>query len=143
LDEQEFPTQNATSDQLVGRRRKRGMALATMQKANLDEATVEVHGRISRKTVDLDGVKVMQMTFGPGARWSTDLKPDVGTELCQAPHVALVLSGTLHVELQDGSVREFSRHDVMMIPPGHDAWSVGDQPCVFVEFSRGDDYYTS
>jgi hypothetical protein len=31
----------------------------------------------------------------------------------------------------------------MMIPPGHDAWSVGDQPCVFVEFSRGDDYYTS
>jgi hypothetical protein len=70
------------------------------------------------------------MTFGPGARWSTDLKPDVGTELCQAPHVALVLSGTLHVELQDGSVREFSRHDVMMIPPGHDAWSVGNQPCV-------------
>ena len=78
--------------------------------------------------MDLDGVKVMQMTFGPGARWSTDLKPDVGTELCQAPHVALVLSGTLHVELQDGSVREFSRHDVMMIPPGHDAWSVGDNP---------------
>ena len=119
------------------------MALATMQKANLDKAAVEVHGRISRKTVDLDGVKVMQMTFAPGARWSTDLKPDVGTELCQAPHVALVLSGTLHVELQDGSVQEFGRHDVMMIPPGHDAWSVGDQPCVFVEFSQGDDYYTS
>ena len=104
------------------------MALATMQKANLDKATVEVHGRISKKTVDLDGVKVMQMTFGPGARWSTDLKPDVGTELCQAPHVALVLSGTLRVELQDGSVQEFSRHDVMMIPPGHDAWSVVTNP---------------
>ena len=119
------------------------MALATMQKANLDTGTVEVHGRISRKTVELDGVKVMQMTFGPGARWSTDLGPDLGTELCQSPHVAMVLSGTLHVELHDGSVQEFSGHDVMMIPPGHDAWSVGDQPCVFVEFSRGDDYYTS
>jgi hypothetical protein len=128
---------------LASDQRMLGMALATMQKANLDTGTVEVHGRISRKTVELDGIKVMQMTFGPGARWSTDLRPDVGTELCQSPHVALVLAGTLHVELQDGSVQEFSGHDVMMIPPGHDAWSVGDQPCVFVEFSRGDDYYTS
>jgi uncharacterized cupin superfamily protein len=56
--------------------------------------------------------------------------------------VALVLTGRLHVEMQDGAVEEFSRHDVMMLPPGHDAWSVGDQPCVFVQFSKGDDHYT-
>jgi hypothetical protein len=58
------------------------------------------------------------------------------------PHVAVVLSGTLHVVMDDGSAEEFSTGDVMLLPPGHDAWTVGHEPCVFVEFSRGNDYYT-
>jgi uncharacterized cupin superfamily protein len=53
-----------------------------------------------------------------------------------------VLSGTLAVQMADGSREEFSAGDVMMLPPGHDAWSVGDEACRFVEFSRGNDYYT-
>jgi hypothetical protein len=127
---------------LVLDQRRPTMALATMQKGNLDAAKADVHGKISKETVELEGVSVTRVTFGPGARWSTDLKPDAGTELCELPHVALVLSGRLHVEMQDGAVEEFGRHDVMMLPPGHDAWSVGEQPCVFVQFSKGDDYYT-
>jgi hypothetical protein len=43
--------------------------------------------------------------------------------------------------MDDGSQQDFSRNDVMLLPPGHDAWSVGNEPCVFVEFSRGNDYY--
>jgi hypothetical protein len=76
---------------LVLDQRRPTMALATMQKGNLDAAKADVHGKISKETVELEGVSVTRVTFGPGARWSTDLKPDAGTELCELPHVALVL----------------------------------------------------
>jgi mannose-6-phosphate isomerase-like protein (cupin superfamily) len=113
-----------------------------MQKATLAAVESDVHGLISKRTAALDGVSVTEVTFAPGARWSNDLKDYAGTELCELPHVAVVLNGTLAVEMGDGSSEEFSAGDVMMLPPGHDAWSVGDEACRFVEFSRGNDYYT-
>jgi hypothetical protein len=117
------------------------MALATMQKGNLDAVDADVHGRIAKQSVVLEGVTVTRVTFGVGARWSDDLKSYAGTDSCELPHVALVESGRLHVRMDDGSEEEFGPRDVMLLPPGHDAWSVGDEPCVFVEFSRGNDYY--
>jgi hypothetical protein len=117
------------------------MALATMQKGNLEAVAADVHGRIAKSSVELDGVTVTRVSFGPGARWSEDLKSYAGTESCELPHVALVLSGQLHVVMDDGSEEVFGPNDVMLLPPGHDAWSVGDEACVFVEFSRGNDYY--
>jgi len=113
-----------------------------MQKGNLDAAKEEPHGLIKKATVDLNGVSVTRVTFDVGAKWSNDLKSYAGTQSCELPHVALVLSGTLHVVMDDGSVEEFSKNDVMCLPPGHDAWTVGDEPCVFVEFSRGNDLYS-
>lgn len=113
-----------------------------MQKATLADAPDDPHGRISKRTAELDGVSVTEVTFGVGARWSDDLKPFAGTELCELPHVALVVDGTLGVGMADGAVEEFTAGDVMLLPPGHDAWTVGDAPCRFVEFSRGNDYYT-
>lgn len=113
------------------------MALTTMQKGNLDAAPADVHGRITKASVVLDGVTVTQVTFGPGARWSEDLKDYAGTDSCELPHVALVLAGQLDVRMDDGSVERFGPRDVMFLPPGHDAWTVGEAPCVFVEFSRG------
>jgi hypothetical protein len=56
-----------------------------------------------------------------GAKWSADLKDYAGTDSCQLPHVALVLSGTLRVVMDDGSQQEFSKNDVMLLPPGHGA----------------------
>jgi ethanolamine utilization protein EutQ (cupin superfamily) len=117
------------------------MALAAMQKGNLVEAETDVHGRITKASVELHGVTVTRVSFGPGARWSEDLKAYAGTDSCELPHVALVLSGRLHVRMDDGSEAEFGPNDVMLLPPGHDAWSVGDEAAVFVEFSRGNDYY--
>lgn len=114
-----------------------------MQKARLADVPLDVHGLISKRTAELDGVAVTEVTFGVGARWSNDLKDYAGTDLCQLPHVALVTAGTLAVEMTDGTTDEFSAGDVMLLPPGHDAWSVGDQACTFVEFSRGGDYYDS
>lgn len=113
----------------------------SMQKGNLDAVPADAHGKISKQTVELNGVSVTRVTFGVGAKWSNDLKDYAGTHSCQLPHVALVLDGTLRVVMDDGSQEDFSKNDVMLLPPGHDAWSVGDEPCTFVEFSRGADYY--
>jgi hypothetical protein len=112
-----------------------------MQKGSLDAAEADHHGKIKKETVALNGVSVTRVTFDVGARWSQDLKDYVGTHSCQLPHVALVLAGTLRVVMDDGAQEDFSRNEVMLLPPGHDAWTVGDEPCVFVEFSRGNDYY--
>jgi hypothetical protein len=114
---------------------------AAMQKADLDAIASDVHGLISKQTAQLEGVDVTRVRFDVGARWSNDLKDYAGTDSCELPHVALVLSGRLGVEMDDGSTDEFGPNQVMMLPPGHDAWTVGDEPCVFVEFSRGNDYY--
>ena len=117
------------------------MALETMQKAHLDSAARDVHGKISKQTVELDGVKVTRVRFDVGAQWSADLKEYAGTESCLLPHVAYVLSGRIMIRMDDGSEEEFRTGDVMMLPPGHDAWTVGDEPCDFIEFSQGNDYY--
>ena len=106
-----------------------------MQKGNLDSVKADEHGKIKKETVDLKGVSVTRVTFDVGAKWSTDLKGYAGTNSCQLPHVALVLSGTLRVVMDDGSQQDFSKNDVMLLPPGHDAWSVGNEPCVFGVFS--------
>ncbi|MGA9872129.1 MAG: hypothetical protein WBQ44_13420 [Rhodococcus sp. (in: high G+C Gram-positive bacteria)] len=112
-----------------------------MQSADLNALAPEVHGAISKRSAELDGVTVTQVTFGPGAKWSHDLKEYAGTDLCELPHVALVVDGILAVQMTDGSYEEFAQGNVMLLPPGHDAWSVGDKACTFVEFSRGNDYY--
>ncbi len=112
-----------------------------MQKARPDALAPDVHGKIAKRTAQLDGVSVTQVTFDVGARWSVDLKPDAGTKSCELPHVALVLAGTMHIAMDDGSEEDFRAGEVMLLPPGHDAWTVGDEPCTFVEFSRGNDYY--
>jgi ethanolamine utilization protein EutQ (cupin superfamily) len=117
------------------------MALESMQKAHLDSAARDVHGKISKQTVALDTVKVTRVRFDVGARWSSDLKEYAGTESCVLPHVAYVLSGRIKIRMDDGSEELFEAGDVMMLPPGHDAWTVGDEPCDFVEFSQGNDYY--
>jgi ethanolamine utilization protein EutQ (cupin superfamily) len=114
-----------------------------MQKASLDEIAPDVHGKISKRTAVLDGVEVTRVTFDVGAQWSVDLQEDAGTDSCELPHVALVLGGTLHIVMDDASEEDFSAGDVMLLPPGHDAWTVGEDPCTFVEFSRGNDYYAA
>ncbi|MDH6194381.1 quercetin dioxygenase-like cupin family protein [Mycobacterium frederiksbergense] len=112
-----------------------------MQKATVTGLDSDVHGLISKRTAELDGVAVTQVTFDKGARWSNDLKEYAGSALCDLPHVAYVLSGTLAVRMADGTEETFSAGDAMLLPPGHDAWTVGEEPCSFVEFSRGNDYY--
>ena len=117
------------------------MSLPNMQKLNLDTIPLDEHGKIAKQTATMHGVSVTRVTFNPGAKWSNDLKEYAGTNSCELPHVALMLKGCLAVKMDDGSEEHFNQNDVMMLPPGHDAWCVGEEPAVFVEFSRGGDYY--
>lgn len=71
----------------------------------------------------------------PGWRWSTHTKAHVGTDRCEFRHVGVLFSGTMGVELRDGTRAEISRGQVFDIPPGHDAWTVGDAPIVSVEWA--------
>jgi uncharacterized RmlC-like cupin family protein len=119
------------------------MALPNMQKKNLDHPDdVATYGRIKKEEVVLDGVTVHRVTFDTGAKWSHDLKPHADTDSCLLPHVAYVQSGRLHVVMDDGAEDEFGPNDIMMLPPGHDAWAAGNEPCIFIEFSAGGDYYS-
>jgi hypothetical protein len=88
-----------------------------MQKARLADVQADAHGLISKKSAELDGVAVTEVTFQAGARWSKDLKAYAGTDLCELAHVALVTAGTLRVVLSDGSQEDFSAGDVMLLPP--------------------------
>ena len=89
-------------------------------------------GRID--VVELDDNVVGRMTYEPGWRWSTDIKPIAGTERCQNHHLGITLQGRLRVEMPDGTELEVGPGEVFEFPPGHDAWVVGDEPWVSVDF---------
>jgi quercetin dioxygenase-like cupin family protein len=76
------------------------------------------------------GVRVWRYTFEPGWRFTEH----VDAARCPSPHVAYVASGTLGIEMDDGTRGEAHAGSVVVIEPGHDAWTVGDEPCVFIDF---------
>jgi len=92
--------------------------------------------------VSVDGHTIARFTFQPGWRWSQHVAPVVGTTCCQALHVGAVQSGTMHIVAADGTESQVTVGDAYTIAPGHDAWTVGDQPCVVVEFQSGATYAT-
>jgi quercetin dioxygenase-like cupin family protein len=76
----------------------------------------------------------------PGWRWSEHARPIAGTDSCQAVHTGYILSGRMQVVMDDGTDGRAGPGDAFVIPPGHDAWTVGDDPCVFLDFSGMADY---
>jgi class 3 adenylate cyclase len=88
----------------------------------------------------VDVVQIGEVTVGrevdePGWRWSTHMRPAVGTQWCEAHHVGVIVSGRWATVLRDGRTAEFGPDDVFDVPPGHDAWTVGDEPAVSIEWS--------
>lgn len=90
--------------------------------------------------VKIGGATVGRATFQPGWRWSTSLKPLVKTKSCEAPHFQYHVSGTLHVVMDDGTEKDCKAGDVSLLPSGHDAWVVGNEPAVVVDFQGMVDY---
>ena len=79
-------------------------------------------------------------TFEAGWRWSQDVKPIAGTDSCQAAHLGYYISGRMNVVMDDGQEMEFGPGDFAVIPPGHDAWTVGEEPCVVIDWQGFADY---
>jgi quercetin dioxygenase-like cupin family protein len=90
--------------------------------------------------VELQGRPVLYSTFEPGWRWSEHVKPIAGTESCQANHVFFCVAGRMHVRMNDGSEQEVGAGDMAAIAPGHDAWVVGDEACVTVDWGGSANY---
>ncbi len=90
---------------------------------------------IVEEIVEIGGYTVGRTVSQPGWRWSQDARSLVGGQWCQAHHVGLVLSGRWSAQLRDGTLFEWGPDDVYDCPPGHDGYTVGDEPCVLIEWS--------
>jgi class 3 adenylate cyclase len=85
--------------------------------------------------VELGDLAIGRAVFEPGWRWSEHVKPIVGTESCQVHHIGYVVSGHLRIEMNDGASLDVMGGDAFEIPPGHDAWVIGDEPWVSVDWA--------
>jgi len=92
----------------------------------------KANGRV--EIVNVGGMVVGRGVFEPGWRWSEHVKPIAQTGSCQAAHAAYVVSGRMGVRMDDGTEKEVGPGDIMVAAPGHDAWVVGNEPCVMVDF---------
>lgn len=90
--------------------------------------------------VNLGGQSLMRLTLQPGWHWSEHVKPTVGTDSCEVAHFNYIISGHLHIKTDDGKEAEVGPGDVMALAPGHDAWVVGDEPLVALDFHGGPTY---
>lgn len=94
----------------------------------------------SAQVVSIGGSSVLKGRFEPGWRWSEHVRPIVGTDSCQSPHFLYVLSGRMHLVMNDGTEGDATPDDVVRVEPGHDAWVVGDEPCIVVDFGASPAY---
>jgi class 3 adenylate cyclase len=90
---------------------------------------------ITSQIVELGDLTVGRFVCAPGWRWSQDIRPTVGGEWCQARHIGVVISGRFGVEFEDGTRMVFVPGDVFDVPPGHDGFTDGDEPCVQIEWT--------
>jgi class 3 adenylate cyclase len=117
------------------------LAVAKLQKRNLANATEERSvGRGVLQLIEFGDTTISRITYQPGWRWSEDVRPIVGGELCMLRHIGICISGTLRVEMDDGAVIELGPDDAYEVPPGHDAWVVGEDPWVAID-SEGRRYF--
>lgn len=105
-----------------------------------DEVREMKDGKGRVELVDLGCGVVGRATFEPGWKWSEHVKPMAGTDSCQAAHVGYVLSGRMKIVMDDGEEAEVGPGDFMTAAPGHDAWTIGDETCVMLDWQGMADY---
>jgi len=106
--------------------------------AKPDEVRTFSHGRV--ELLKIAGGTVGRLILEPGWRWSEHVKPIAGTEWCEAPHFQYVVSGRMHVVMQDGREMELGPGTVAHLPAGHDAWVIGDEPVIGVDWFGATNY---
>lgn len=90
--------------------------------------------------VQVGDAAIGRLVLQPGWRWSNDVKPIAGTASCEAPHFQYHISGRLAVRMDNGQEFIAGPGDVTSLPSGHDAWVVGDEPVVVVDWYGASDY---
>lgn len=96
------------------------------------------HGKA--EILNVGGADIGRLTLQPGWRWSNDVKPIAGTASCEAPHFQYHVSGRLGIRMDDGTEFIAEPGDVTSLPSGHDAWVVGDEPVVVVDWHGASQY---
>jgi hypothetical protein len=97
-----------------------------------DEVRRFPKGRV--EVVHIGGATVGRAVLEPGWRWATSVQPLVKTKSCEAAHFQYHVAGVLRVRMDDGSEFDCKPGDVSLLPAGHDAWVVGNEPAVIVDF---------
>jgi quercetin dioxygenase-like cupin family protein len=117
------------------------MTMASYERKDLkspDETRTFEKGKLD--LINIGGGTVGRITLEPGWRWSKHVKPIAKTEWCEAPHFQYQLSGRLRVLMVDGSEFEIGPGEVVAMPSGHDAWVVGNEPVVAVDWQGASNY---
>lgn len=121
---------------LIDHQRLGRYRIARLQRQGFDQPKeVRRFPRGVVEVVELEDTVVGRITYQPGWRWSVDMQPIAGTELCEYHHLGVALAGRLRVVSQDGLELELGPGDIFNIPPGHDAWVVGEESWVSVDFA--------
>ena len=103
-----------------------------------DEVREFPKGRL--ELLKIGGAMIGRAIFEPGWRWATSVQPLAKTKSCEAPHFQYHVSGVLHIVMDDGTQFDCHPGDVSLLPCGHDAWTVGEEPAVVVDFQGMLDY---
>jgi len=106
-----------------------------------DEVREFPKGRL--ESIRIGGATVGRAIFQPGWRWATSVQPIAKTKSCEAAHFQYHVSGVLRIRMDDGKEFDCKPGEVSLLPPGHDAWVVGDEPAVVVDFQGMLDYARS
>jgi hypothetical protein len=106
--------------------------------ASPDELRDFPHGKA--EILHVADADVGRLVLQPGWRWSNDVKPIAKTPSCQAPHFQYHVSGRLAIHMDDGTEFIAGPGDVTSVPSGHDAWVLGDEPVVIVDWYGASNY---
>jgi hypothetical protein len=100
-----------------------------MEKKNFDKPDQTMTpSKAKMEVVKIAGGSISRVMYEPGWKWSTDIGPAAGADICQIHHILYVTSGRIHISMTDGEEFEIGPGEVAHILPGHDAWVVGEEP---------------
>jgi len=106
--------------------------------SNPDEVRTFDKGKL--ELIKVGGALIGRATLQPGWKWSESVKPIAKTESCEAPHFQYHASGTIRIKMDDGTERDVKAGEVSLVPTGHDAWVLGNEPVVLIDFQGMADY---
>ncbi len=114
------------------------MAASKKNVGKPDETRKFAKGKL--EVVTIGGFTFGRGTLQPGWKWSTSVKPIVKTKSCEVHHIGYIISGRMAIVMDDGTKLQGGPGDAFEVPPGHDAWTVGKTPVIFLDLIGATEY---